>query len=163
VTSRSIPQYSTPRLFLSLAALAVLIPACRSNGARETGAVRDTAADTAAASPAPKEFKVTNVMIGKHVGEGDRITEPAFQFAPADTVYLSVATEGTKPEAKLSTKWFFQTGKMVDSASRTIQPKGAQQAELHVAPAKGWAVGNYVVKVYADGDSVETKTFAVRK
>jgi hypothetical protein len=145
----------------------LLFAACQGSGAgRETGAVKDTTADSAAraAAQAPKEFKVTNVMIGKHIGEGDRITEPAFQFAPTDTVYLSIGTQGTRPEATLSSKWFFQDGKMIDSASRTIQPKGPEQAELHAAPAaKGWAPGNYLVKIFVDRDSVETKTFAVRK
>ena len=49
-------------------------------------AARDSAAraDSARAEETSKSLKVTNVMIGKRIGEGSRVTEPTFQFEPVD-------------------------------------------------------------------------------
>ena len=56
------------------------------------------AADTAAS----KEFKVASVMIGKRIGENKMVTEPTFQFAPRDTIYASVSTQGARESAELT-------------------------------------------------------------
>jgi hypothetical protein len=120
---------------------------------------------TAASAPAPpsKELTISGVMIGKRIGQNNLITEPTFQFAPQDTVYVSVGTTGVPDSAVLTALWHFQTGKTVDSTSRTIQPEGPENTEFHVAKPKGWPVGTYKVTIFADGDSVAARTFAVRK
>lgn len=124
----------------------------------ETGTIA-VPADTAPS----KDLTVAAVMIGKRIGENNLITEPTFQFAPADTVYLSVSTTGAPDSATLATKWRFQTGEMVDSSSKNIQPEGEDVTEFHVTSDKGWKVGTYSVTLYADGDSVDSKAFVVKK
>jgi hypothetical protein len=124
-------------------------------GATGTAAVPDTAVS--------KDLKVAGVMIGKRLGENKLIAEPTFQFGPKDTVYVSVSTEGQPESAELTAKWRFQTGQTVDSSSQTIKPTGPENTEFHVSNPKGWPVGTYNVTIYADGDSVESKNFAVKK
>lgn len=128
-------------------------------------AARDSAAkaDSARAQETSKSLKITNVMIGKRIGEGSRVTEPTFQFEPADTVYVSIGTVGSPDTAAFSARWTNQKGEVVDSSTRTIKPKGRENTEVHAFRAKGWAPGAYRITVYADGDSVDSKTFAVRK
>jgi hypothetical protein len=129
-------------------------------------AAETAAADSAAAAKPelpPGEMRVTMVMIGKKLGDKNLVIEPTFQFAPADTVFLSVGTEGTPASAKLGTKWVSQKGVVVDSSEQEIHPKGPENTAFKVAPPKGWAVGVYKVTVFADGDSVDAKTFAVKK
>lgn len=133
--------------------------AARRDGGTETGTAETAVVDTAVS----KELEVSGVMIGKRIGQKNLITEPTFQFAPADTVYISVSTEGAPDSAQLSAKWRFQTGKVVDSSSQTIKPQGRENTEFHVMNPKGWPVGTYNVTVYADGDSVDSKNFAVKK
>jgi hypothetical protein len=129
-------------------------------GATETGATgMAPAADTAVS----KELKVAGVMIGKRIGENKLITEPTFQFAPADTVYVSVSTEGMPESAELSARWMFQTGKVVDSSTQTVNPQGKDNTEFHISNPKGWPVGTYSVTIYANGDSMDAKNFAVKK
>jgi hypothetical protein len=127
----------------------------------ETGAAGATAAapDTAPS----KELEVEGVMIGKRIGENKLITEPTFQFAPKDTVYVSVSTRGVPDSAELTAVWRFQTGQTVDSSSQTISPQGEENTEFHVSNPKGWPVGTYSVTIYANGDSVDAKNFAVKK
>ena len=151
----------------ALAAVALVAAvACRGRDAAppdsgtETGA---TGAAPAADTAVSKELTVASVMIGKRLGENKLITEPTFQFAPADTIYVSVSTEGMPESAELSAKWLFQTGQVVDSSTQTIKPQGKENTEFHISNPKGWPVGTYNVTIYANGDSVDSKNFAVKK
>ena len=130
-----------------------------SGGAESGTTATATAADTAASN----QFKVASVMIGKRIGENKMVTEPTFQFAPKDTVYASVSTEGARESAELTAVWRFQTGQTVDSSTQTISPQGDENTEFHVSNPKGWPVGTYNVTIYANGDSVDSKNFAVKK
>ena len=152
--------------------LAVLVAGVAGCGGTDTSkagmaaaAARDSTAkaDSARAEETSKTLKVTNVMIGKRIGEGSRVTEPTFQFEPADTVYVSIGTVGSPASAAFSAHWTNQKGEVIDSSTKTIQPKGRENTEIHAFRAKGWAPGAYRITVYADGDSVDSKTFAVRK
>jgi hypothetical protein len=147
---------------LAAAALVALVGCGGGNDAREAQGT-----ETGAAAPADtavsKDLKVAAVMIGKRIGQGNLITEPTFQFAPKDTVYLSVSTTGKPDTARLSTKWRFQTGEVLDSSGTTIKPEGGDVTEFHLTRPKDWKVGTYSVTIYADGDSVDTKAFVVKK
>ena len=110
-----------------------------------------------------QEFKVASVMIGKRIGENKMVTEPTFQFAPRDTIYASVGTQGARESAELTAVWRFQTGQTVDSSSQTIAPQGDENTEFHVSNPKGWPAGTYNVTIYANGDSVDSKNFVVKK
>ena len=146
---------------LLMTAVVVGCAACGGGGDRsgtETGA-----ADSAAAPVAPEQFKVANVMIGKRIGANNLITEPTFQFAPADTVFVSVGTTGKSDGTNLVAIWHYQDGKVVDSTSKTVHPDGPENNEFHVSADKGWKPGTYKVTIYSDGDSVDARTFAVKK
>jgi len=136
-----------------------------STAGKAAAAARDSAAraDSARAEETSKTLKITNVMIGKRIGEGSRVTEPTFQFEPVDTVYVSIGTVGSPDTAAFQARWTNQKGEVVDSSAKTIQPKGRENTELHASKAKGWSPGAYRITIYADGDSVDSKTFAVRK
>ena len=146
----------------------VLGAACQSKPERspeETAALDSANAatrDSAAAANA-KELKVQAVMIGRKLGANNLIIEPTFQFAPGDTVYLSVATTGSPDSAALSAVVVGQKGKVVDSTAQTIRPKGRTTTAFHAAPAKGWDPGGYRVTLDNNGDSVDAKNFAVKK
>jgi len=103
-------------------------------------------------------------MIGKRLGPENRIAEPTFQFAPQDTVYVSVGVQGAPAEGNLSARWLAHTGKTLDSTSQPISTdSAAANKEFHLAPAKGWNPGTYLITLYLNGDSVVAKTFAVKK
>jgi hypothetical protein len=151
-----------------LAATVVAAAACggRENArpGTESGSAEGGApGGTTAAPAATEEFKVGTVMIGKRIGASKLITEPTFQFAPADTVYISIGTTGKTDSTTLAAIWRFQTGQTVDSSTQVIRPSGPENTEFHISRPKGWPVGTYNVTVYADGDSVDSKNFAVKK
>jgi hypothetical protein len=149
--------------------LSSVVAGCQGGGSRAeqegaaAAAAAAAAADSAKAEESSKDLRITNVMIGKRIGEGSRVTEPTFQFDPVDTVYVSIGTVGSPDTAMFQARWTNQKGEVVDSSRKTIQPKGRENTELHAFKPRGWAPGAYRITIYADGDSVDSKTFAVRK
>ena len=78
-------------------------------------------------------------------------------------MFLSVATVGSPDSAALSAVVIGQNGKVVDSTAQTIKPKGHATTAFRAAPDQGWKPGTYRVTLYADGDSMDAKNFAVKK
>ncbi|HKU60040.1 MAG TPA: hypothetical protein VJQ44_02395 [Gemmatimonadales bacterium] len=152
------------RLLLGAAVLTAACGGKEERSAAETAAIDSAraAANDSAAEANSKDLKVSAVMIGRQIGANNLITEPTFQFAPADTVFLSVATVGSPDSAALSAVAIGQNGKTVDSTGETIKPKGRVTTPFRLAPAKGWKPGTYRVTLYSNGDSVDAKTFAVQ-
>ena len=152
------------RLLLGAAVLAAACQGKQERSPEETAAIDSAgaAADDSAAQANSKELKVTAMMIGRQIGANDLITEPTFQFAPTDTVFLSVATVGSPDSAALSAVAIGQNGKALDSTAQTIKPKGRATTPFRLAPDKGWKPGTYRVTLYSNGDSVDAKTFAVQ-
>jgi hypothetical protein len=111
---------------------------------------------------APVELRVSNVMIGKRIGAGNHITEPTFQFAPQETVYVSVGTSGSKGADHLTAAWRFQTGEILQQSSEPI-PKAGENAAFRMSKPKGFKVGTYKVVVFLGDDSVDAKVFVVKK
>ena len=152
---------------LTAAALLAAVACKGRDNAPAAGAESGTTATATAQRCEPRVLNLgacRAVRPGRHrIGENKMVTEPTFQFAPKDTVYLSVSTEGARESAELRAVWRFQTGQTVDSSSQTISPQGDENTEFHVSNPKGWPVGTYNVTVYANGDSVDSKNFAVKK
>ncbi|MGH7512409.1 MAG: hypothetical protein ACREOQ_05725 [Gemmatimonadales bacterium] len=152
-------------LFLTsapLVVLAALSGGCGRSDGSDSGTrtgMADSAKDAAAK---PAELTVSNVMIGRRVGAGNHITEPTFQFAPQDTVYVSVGTSGSTGADHLTAAWRSQTGEVVQQSSEPI-PAAGQNAAFQLSQPKGFKPGTYKVIVFLGDDSVETKVFVVKK
>jgi hypothetical protein len=146
------------RMGLEGALIAALAGACtRSEVPRPEG--NETGlADTADTAP----LHVSNVMIGRQIGPGNRITEPTFEFAPRDTVYVSVATQGTGEAGTLTAAWRSQSGEIVQKSSVPVPPPG-ENTGFRLAEPKGLRPGTYKVIVFLGDDSVDTKVFVVKK
>ena len=152
---------------LPAALAAVSIVACgRGSGHDAETATVDSAAraaDSAARAASTGKLRVANVMVGKRLGSENRIAEPTFQFAPQDTVFISMGIQGAPGDGQLSARWLGQNGKVLDSTGQSISAGAAGNKEFHLAQAKGWQPGTYLITLYLNGDSAESKTFAVRK
>jgi hypothetical protein len=105
-------------------------------------------------------LKVSVLEIGRAVGRDKRVTEPAERFAPRDTVYASVVTEGDDKEAILAARWSFEGGVVNDTTQRIAQD-GSAVTEFHVFDPSGWKPGRYRVEIFLDGTSVGQKEFTV--
>lgn len=144
---------------LALGLAVVAAPACKKK--TETAAAPpDTAA---AAAPAPAPFSVQGVELGKAIGADKRVTSASTTFAPKDTIYASVTTDGAAPSKTLVAKWTYGAGKAVQTDSQTIAPTGPAATEFHITKPTGWPVGKYKVDIVVDGASAGSKEFEVKK
>lgn len=117
---------------------------------------RDTA-NTGATTP----VRVTDVTLGRAIGGDKAITDRTDSFRPNDTIYASVATEGSATSATLRARWLFEDGQVVDESTQTIAPSSGARSEFHIAKPSGWPPGKYKVELSLDNKVVETKDFEV--
>lgn len=134
-------------------ALLALTVGCGSKPA-DTGGTAGTTGTTA--------VKVSDVSIGRAIGGDKAISDSTDKFGPNDTIYASVATEGSAPSATLRARWTFEDGQTVDESTRTIAPGGRERTEFHISKPNGWPAGKYKLEVFLNDQSAATKTFDVK-
>lgn len=122
------------------------------------------AATTPAPAPAPAApaIAVTSVEVGSAIGADGKVTNPGTSFGTRDTIYASVATDGTASGNVLAARFSFQDGQEVFSDSRTLTTSGPAVTEFHASKADGWPVGRYKVEVSLDGAVVQTREYEIR-
>ncbi len=150
------------RVGAQVAVVAVLAGGCSGSEESRSAAGATDSAALAASAGTPVELQVSNVMIGRRIGPGNRITEPTFEFAPKDTVYVSVATQGTGGAEALTAAWRSQSGEILQKSSEPVPPAG-ENTQFSLSQPKGLKPGTYKVIIFLGEDSVETKVFVVKK
>lgn len=118
------------------------------------------------AAPAAAQASVTSLDLGSAVGSDSKVTVAMTTFTPKDTIYASVATTtadaaATVP-AKITARWTFQDGQVVNEESRDVSLAGTGATELHISKPDGWPVGKYKVEIMLDGASVQSKDFEIK-
>jgi hypothetical protein len=113
------------------------------------------------ATPVPDSgLKVRDIAIGRAVGPDKAVTAPAAAFAPMDTIYTSVVTDGKAKTATLAARWTFR-GTLLEETEQRIAPSGTVISEFHVFNPAGWSPGEYRVEILLDGRPVGDRTFRV--
>jgi hypothetical protein len=143
---------------LALVAVTACSKGDSSSSATSGGAV---ATDTAAANAATSAVKVSDVTLGRHVGADKKVSDATDTFAPKDEVYASVHTTGSG-DGKITARWQFQDGQVVDERTETIAAKGDDFTEFHISKPTGWPLGKYTLHVLVNGNEVQTKDFTVK-
>jgi hypothetical protein len=137
---------------------AVAIFGCKKNEAPPA----DTGVAMAPPPAAPAEsLKVNGIETGKGLNADKTIKDDAHDFGVRDTIYTSVKTEGAG-SGKLTAKWTYQDGKVVNEQSQDISPTGDAYTEFHIAKASAWPKGDYKVEILLNGVSAGTKDFSVK-
>jgi hypothetical protein len=106
-------------------------------------------------------LRVSHVDLGRSVSADKTIASNTDSFKPSDTIYASIATEGSAPTATLKARWTFQDGQVVDESTQTIAPTGDARTEFHISKPDGWPAGKYKLEVLVNGASAATKDFEV--
>ena len=107
-------------------------------------------------------IRVSQVDIGRSLTADKAINDNTDSFKPNDTIYASIATEGTAATAALKARWTYQDGQVVDESTQTIAPTGAARTEFHISKPDGWPAGKYKLEVFLNGASATTKDFEVQ-
>jgi hypothetical protein len=147
--------------WLAAAAIVTVAGCSKSNYGQNATSAGSVAGDTTAKAPATAAINVADVTLGKHIGADKKVTDATDTFAPKDQIYASVHTTGTN-SGKITARWTFQDGQVVDERSETISGKGDDYTEFHVAKPSGWPAGKYTLHVLVDGNEAQTKDFTVK-
>jgi hypothetical protein len=119
--------------------------------------------DAGARTDAPVAgVEVTEVRLGRTVTPDQRVAAETDQFGTQDTVYASVATQGSANNVALTARWTYQDGQVVDERREMISPTGPANTVFHVANPGGWPAGNYRVEILINDRTAETRQFTVR-
>jgi hypothetical protein len=110
----------------------------------------------------PPAITITSVDLGKALGPDKKVKAAMDTFAPKDTIFTVVSTDGTAASATINVKWTFQDGQTVKEDSRTISPTGPATTEFSIQKAGGWPKGEYKAEVTVDNGPATTKTFTVK-
>ena len=139
------------RVSLSLCvALVIVSTACRDKTPSDTTGTAGSA------------VKVTDVTLGRAIGGDKAITDRTDNFRPTDTIYASVATDGSSASTTLRARWTYEGGQVVDESTRAIAANNRERTEFHISKPDGWPTGKYQVELFLDGRSIETKKFEVK-
>ena len=107
--------------------------------------------------------RVSQVDVGRSLTAEKTISDKTDSFKPNDTIYASVATEGTSSAATLKARWTYQDGQAVNESTQTIAPAGDARTEFHISKADGWPAGKYKLEVFLNGSPAASKDFAVER
>jgi hypothetical protein len=128
------------------------------------GCAKKEEAPPPAATTTPKAvpFRVLSMTLGNHLDAEKKVVTPSSTFGTRDTIYVSIASEGTVSEVTLRAVWKFEDGQLVADDAQKLAPSGAAQTEFHVSNVKAWPKGKYSVEVFSDTTSAGRKDFSVQ-
>lgn len=153
---------SRHRLLAALAGMALCATLAACSKKEEPPPPTPAPAPIAAATAAPAPFAVAAIDLGKAIGADKKVTESVTVFAPADTIYASVASTGVSPSVTLKARWTYEDGQVVNESTQAIAPTGPAVTEFHIAKPSGWPTGKYQVEISANDAVAGSKTFEVK-
>jgi len=107
---------------------------------------------------------VSQIDMGRSLAADKTINASTDSFKPNDTIYASIATEGTSAApARLKARWTYQDGQVVDESTQTIAPTGNARTEFHISKPDGWPAGKYKLEVSLNGSPAGTKDVEVER
>lgn len=138
----------------------LLLAGCNRDAPATTPPPAPAAPEPPPAPAPPVPASVTSVELGNAVDEQNRVVTPASEFAPTDTLYASVGTEG-ESAARLTARWTFGEGQLVNTTDADVAA-GPQVIAFDIRHPEGWPVGTYTLAISLDGTVVETREFSVK-
>lgn len=106
-------------------------------------------------------IRVSHIDLGRSVSADKTISGSTDSFKPNDTIYASIATEGSALTATLKARWTYQDGQVVNESTQTIAATGDARTEFHISKPDGWPAGKYKLEVLVNGSSAAMKDFEV--
>lgn len=146
--------------WMSLALLVAVFAACGGDDPDDMDTTAQREMDTPTQQQA-EALRVVDVSLGTSIDANRRITSSTDDFAPTDTIYASVQTEGMGSGATLMARWTYEDGQVVDESSQTVSSTGPAYTEFHISMPEGLPTGEYQVEIMMNGQSVETEDFEI--
>jgi hypothetical protein len=114
-----------------------------------------------AACGADRPLEVTAIQVGRSRKADRTVAQPAFEFRPDETIYVSIVTEGAGDDAVVKVRWRFGSG-TVGESQQTISPRDRAVTPFELRSAAGFPVGDYTVEVFLNETPVGSRDLRVR-
>lgn len=133
----------------------------------EAPPVAVTPAPAPAAPVAPPvaapETAVASLQLGNSLGADGMVAAQSSSFTPKDTIYAVVNTHTSgSMTSKITAKWTFQDGQVVNSTDQNITTNGDAHTSFHISKPSGFPAGKYAVEISVDGKVANTTSFEVK-
>jgi hypothetical protein len=106
-----------------------------------------------------ERLQVTAFQLGRSINPDKTVSGHTTRFKPADTIYVSVLTEGSG-SGKIKVRWLF-AGRVVSEPEQGVSYRGGAATEFHIQNSGGFPPGDYTVEIFIDGRSVGSRAFRV--
>jgi hypothetical protein len=116
---------------------------------------------TAAACGSKKTLRVSDIQVGRSLNSDNSIRDHAITFAPRDSIYVSVLTEG-KGSATLSIR-FTLGGRVLNEPKKQVAYTDSAATDFGLQTGWGFPIGQYTAEVFMDGQPVGVKKFRVEE
>lgn len=120
---------------------------------------RDEAGSPGTTAAGSGRVTVQEVQLGNQLNTNKSVVTPMDNFGPTDTIYVSVRTTGAAAGTRLTARWTYEGGQVIDETSETVSTDGI--TEFHISKPDGWPTGTYRVEILANGQSQSSRTFRV--
>jgi hypothetical protein len=139
-----------------------LLLAAAGCGIAGVGCDRTTNTGGTAGTSGATTARVTEVTLGRAVGDDKAISDRTENFRSNDTIYASVASDGSAPTATLRAKWTFEDSQVINESAHTIAPQGRERTAFRLSKPDGLPAGKYRIEVFLNGQPAGLKTFEVK-
>lgn len=106
-----------------------------------------------------EELRVTSIQLGRSLNADGTVARHTTDFAPDDTVYVSIQTTGVGSRT-IGVRWMYG-GRVMGEPKKQVSYRDDAATEFHLQSVSGFPPGDYTVEVFLDGQPVGTRTFRV--
>lgn len=142
---------------IAVALIALAVGACAT-----TDQIKTMDDSTARPAAIASGVSLSSVTLGNAIDDDKRVAVPTDTFGVNDTIYASIATNGSSASSTITVKWTYQDGQTVNERTQTIAPTDAAVTEFHIEKPDDWPLGNYSVATRIHGKLVDTRKFTVK-
>jgi hypothetical protein len=104
-------------------------------------------------------LRVASIQLGRSLNPDNTVASFTTRFAPADTVYVSVATTGVG-SGTISVRWKY-VDRVIDEPKKEVSVRIPAATEFHLQSPAGFPPGDYTAEVFLNGQSAGTRAFRV--
>ena len=108
-----------------------------------------------------KTLRVSDIQVGRSLNADNSIRDHVTTFAPRDSIYVSVLTEG-KGSAMLSIR-FTLGGRVLNEPKKQVEYADSAATDFGLQTGWGFPAGQYTAEVFMDGQPVGVRKFRVEE
>lgn len=108
------------------------------------------------------DIDVEEVRLGRATGADMRIVDEVDAFAPGDSIFASVKTDGVANSATLTARWTTESDSLLHEETKTVASNGEQWTSFTFGGAS-LSDGDYELKILLNGREVEEREFSIER